>query len=53
VAEFTLVKEYQRDIIEELVEQAKESRREREMYDQEQMEMMSKPKRKAPMDRSV
>ena len=44
VAEFTLVKEYQREIIEELVEQARERRRQAEIYgEDEDIEMMGKP----------
>ena len=53
VAEFTLVKEYQREIIEELVEQARERRRHAEIYgEDDEIEMMGKPSRKPPMDRS-
>lgn len=44
VAEFTLVKEYQREIIEELVEKARERRRQAEIYgEDDDIEMMEKP----------
>ena len=53
VAEFTLVKEYQREIIEELVERVRERRMESQIYEgDDDIGMMGKPSRKPPMDRS-